>query len=142
MVFDGFEIDYRSLMSFSDQLAGFIYEQICAGNIKPGDKLPTMKEAASRTNLGVVTVNNAYGRLIKEKVLESHGRHGVFVALNPDSLGKEGTEEAGDIELTQVEREFVGLLKPVLGFAKKRGVDSERLIEIFKWVEKTDEPLG
>lgn len=135
MILNGFRIDYKSVVSFSDQLVDFIIEQIRLGNIKPGEKMPTMREAALRTNLGIVTVNNAYQKLIQNSILESHGRHGVYVAENSHDI-EESAQEA--IELSQVEMEFVELLRPAIEFGKQKGIDTERLIEIVKMIEKSN----
>ncbi|WP_159565977.1 PLP-dependent aminotransferase family protein [Budvicia diplopodorum] len=60
-------------------------EAIIAGNLKPGERLPSMRVLASDLGLARGTVENAYAMLIGEGYLESHGQSGTRVSSHLSS---------------------------------------------------------
>ncbi|PRH89444.1 hypothetical protein C5L14_02380 [Labrys okinawensis] len=63
-----------------ERLAGALADDIAAGLIGPGDRLPAHRDLAWRLGIGVGTVTKAYARLEQRGLVRSlHGR-GMFVA--------------------------------------------------------------
>lgn len=74
-----FKIIDDSPINFSDQIVSQIQQQIGEGKLLPGERMPSMRSASKLLNIGVVTVNKAYMKLVRNEVLVSHGSKGVFV---------------------------------------------------------------
>lgn len=132
---DEFSLNYRSLKPFAEQLSDFIYSQIMEGNYKAGDKMPTIREAASTLNLGAVTVNNAYKKLIKKDILESHGRQGIYVS---DQVVRDVSSAiiSNTIAINNLESRYLSLIESAVTFGIEQGISADRLIELTNWIEK------
>ncbi len=65
-----------------DQLRSQIIEGIRGGRLRPGTRLPTVRELAAQLGMAVNTVARAYRELESAGVLETRGRFGTFVARN------------------------------------------------------------
>jgi DNA-binding transcriptional regulator YhcF (GntR family) len=63
-----------------DQLRGQIIDGIRTGRLKPGTRLPTVRELAGQLGMAVNTVARAYRELESAGILETRGRFGTFVA--------------------------------------------------------------
>ncbi len=57
----------------------FIKQEITAGNLKHGEKLPSKRSLASHLAVSVNTVDAAYGQLVAEGYLEASPKRGYFV---------------------------------------------------------------
>lgn len=51
-----------------------------AGHLEPGHKLPTVRQLAADLGLAINTVARAYRELESDRIIETHGRRGTFVA--------------------------------------------------------------
>ncbi|GAA3737668.1 hypothetical protein GCM10022225_20660 [Plantactinospora mayteni] len=60
-----------------------ITEQIRAGELAPGDKLPTYAQLADQFKISVTTAQNALRILRERGLVEGHQGKGTFVAENP-----------------------------------------------------------
>lgn len=93
---------YQSLVSL-------IHEWVSNGVLKPGDRVPSVREMSARLGYSAVTVHHAYGVLEDEGILESRPRSGFFISSEARPLpeftlaapsGPENVEEleAADLE--------------------------------------------
>ncbi len=73
-------IDPRSKVPASEQVADRIRELIEAGSLRPGDRLPPIRDLAPELGLAPNTVAKAYRALEAGGLLVGRGRHGTFVA--------------------------------------------------------------
>ena len=62
-----------------EQVKRQIAEQVEAGALRPGDKLPTVRRLAADLGLAANTVARAYRELEALGVLDTRGRSGTFV---------------------------------------------------------------
>ncbi len=69
-----------------EQLYGSILEQIRAGHLPAGARMPGKRSLAQQLSLGVNTVDTAYQMLVAEGYLEARPRSGFFVAETMDAL--------------------------------------------------------
>lgn len=76
---DLFEIDERSSMPIWLQLKNRLVYLITSGNLKPGDKLPTVRELAITLGINYNTVNKVYLNLLHDGYLMSRRGKGTFV---------------------------------------------------------------
>ncbi|MDQ1143690.1 GntR family transcriptional regulator/MocR family aminotransferase [Bacillus sp. SORGH_AS 510] len=66
------------------QLANYIKEEILAGKMKPGEKLPSKRKLADYLRLSLNTIQSAYEQLSAEGYVESKPRKGLFVTTLED----------------------------------------------------------
>ncbi len=71
-----------------------IKEDIQAGLLAPGEKLPSKRSLAEHNGVSVITVENAYGQLIQEGYVVSRQRSGYFVAALNDVILPRAPEKA------------------------------------------------
>lgn len=65
------------------QLYGYIRNAILAGNIQPGEKLPSLRRAAKDLRLSVTTVEQAYSQLAVEGYISSRPQSGYYASSIP-----------------------------------------------------------
>ena len=63
-----------------EQVRDQIQCQVAAGELQPGDKLPTVRQLATDLGLAVNTVAKAYRELEHRGVITTRGRAGTFVS--------------------------------------------------------------
>lgn len=119
-------IDYRSRTPIFEQIKEQIMNLINIGELKPDDKLPSIRQLASDLNLNVNTVKRAFQELETEKVTYSVPGKGVFIS--PSAI-------ANELVLDNAESE----LKRILTSSKAKGVTQERIIALVNEIyEKGD----
>jgi len=64
-------------------IAGAIARRINAGELAPGDRLPTVREVAAELGVSPATVSGAWRALRRAGLVESRGRAGSFVHAAP-----------------------------------------------------------
>ena len=74
------QVDGQADRPLFDQLRNQIIDAIRAGTLRPGVRLPTVRELAGELGLAVNTVARAYRELESAGVVETRGRFGTFVA--------------------------------------------------------------
>ena len=77
--------------SLSESLHFLILSRIHAGRLKPGDRLPSIRDVASRSGADHRVVSHAYRALEDEGLVEVRPKAGVFVASSA-TASAEGTE--------------------------------------------------
>src|SRR3712207_6172060 len=78
-------LDRHSDVPLGTQLAWKLRGAIATGALRPGDRLPGLRELADRAGVNVNTVRSVLARLVaQELVVTEHGR-GTFVAAAPAS---------------------------------------------------------
>jgi DNA-binding transcriptional regulator YhcF (GntR family) len=88
-----FHLDSRSGVPTYLQLAQQVRHAIQLGVLRPGDQLPTVKEAVAQLTINPNTVLKAYGTLESEGIAEGRRGQGTFVTTSApspigDNLGK------------------------------------------------------
>lgn len=87
-------IDPRSPMPPFEQLRSGLLAEITAGEIAPGERLPTVRRLAEELGLAPGTIARAYRELETAGVLETRGRHGTFVTLDHDPVLRQAQRAA------------------------------------------------
>lgn len=75
-----YDLEHRGGLPLYDYLYRCIKEDILAGRLTPGQKLPSKRSLARHLEVGVVTVENAYAQLAAEGYLYSREKQGYFVS--------------------------------------------------------------
>lgn len=68
------------------QIKTAIYDQIIAGQLAPGDKLPAVRQLAVSLTVNVNTVQRALREMITEGVIVSQRGRGNFVTADPQVI--------------------------------------------------------
>lgn len=77
---------FRSSQPIYLQLADRLNRQIVSGELKPGDKLPSVRETAVASKVNPNTVQRTYRELEASGIVESRRGQGTFVTENEDIL--------------------------------------------------------
>lgn len=75
-----FSIDLQSRTPIYEQLCKKITERILKGELKAGDKIPSVRELAKELGVNPNTVSKAFGILEHDKIIYSLAGRGSFVA--------------------------------------------------------------
>ena len=101
-----------------------LVERICGdvlkGNLKPGDKLPSVREYAIETGVNVNTVQRVYKELETLELTETKRGQGTFMTTNEQRINqlREDMKE-------QVAKQFITAIQS-LGFS------TEEMLEVLK----------
>jgi len=122
-------IDSRSSTPIYEQIIDGIKENILKGILRPGDKLPSVRELSALITANPNTVSRAYMELERQKVIETIRGKGTYVA----------SDYKPRIEKDRMNR-LKEDLKKVIVEAHYLGLDKEKLVEfINEFYEGTNE---
>jgi GntR family transcriptional regulator len=79
-----FKLDPHRRTPIYVQLIQQIKHQVAAGQLKPGDQLPTVRALASELQIHVNTVARAYNQLDRDGIISTQQGRGTFIAHRPD----------------------------------------------------------
>ena len=122
------EIDFKSDLPIYEQIRRGIIIGLAKDQIKPGNKLPSVRDMAENIGINLHTVNKAYKLLEADGVLTMDRRYGSLISenVNPMESYDEGKIES-ELDL-------------LLAIAKLKGLKKEEFIDYInkKW-EDTNE---
>ncbi|MBR2812512.1 MAG: GntR family transcriptional regulator [Solobacterium sp.] len=84
--------DFASSVPLYTQLRNQIVMAIASGDLKPGDRLPTIRALAQESGINMMTVSRAYQNLKMEGYIITDRRSGATVAqslprqMNPETI--------------------------------------------------------
>jgi GntR family transcriptional regulator len=81
-----FAIDPKSGVPFYRQIIEQVKFAIARGDLKPGDRLPTMRQLAVDLSINPNTVIRAYREMEIEGVLDTHQGSGTFVSRHKPEI--------------------------------------------------------
>ncbi|MDJ1137888.1 GntR family transcriptional regulator [Streptomyces iconiensis] len=87
-------IDASAAEAPYEQIRARIAALARAGELPTGYKLPTVRGLAEEMGLAANTVAKAYRALESDGVIETHGRHGTFIAATGPASARELAEAA------------------------------------------------
>ena len=122
------EIDFKGDLAIYEQIRRGIIIGLSKGQIKPGDKLPSVREMAENIGINLHTVNKAY------KLLEADG-----VLLMDRRFGSLMSDKANPMRDSD-EQKFTSELDLLMAIAKLKGLSREEFIDHInkKWENKND----
>ena len=86
-------LDFSGRTPIYRQIRDQVVQEIARGNLKPGDKLPTIRTLAEEAGINMMTASKAYQLLKQEGYLLTDRRSGAVVAGGSRSgLSREGEE--------------------------------------------------
>jgi DNA-binding transcriptional regulator YhcF (GntR family) len=75
-------IEKGSAVPISSQIAQQISSLCAAGKLRPGERLPSVRELARKLAVNQNTILRVYERLVREGLLEMRQGQGTFVSAN------------------------------------------------------------
>ena len=107
------KIDSRNSRPIYEQIIDAIKENILKGILRPGDKLPSVREMSSMITANPNTVSRAYMELERQGVTETLRGKGTFVSSNYKPKVEEESMEKlkDDIKKIIVEAYYMGIEK-------------------------------
>ena len=91
-------IDPRSPTPLWEQIAGRVRVAVAAGELRPGEPLPSVRELARRLRVNPATVAQAYRELAQEGFVETRHGSGTFVnEVGSDRRAEERKLKAGNL---------------------------------------------
>ncbi|AZB44045.1 GntR family transcriptional regulator [Bacillus sp. FJAT-42376] len=122
------QIDPRSSTPIYEQVVQSMKELCLKGALKPGDKLPSVRELATIIIANPNTVSKAYKELEREGIIETLRGRGTFVSENVKiKLDK------GKMEMLKEQ------LKTLIIDAAYAGVD---INELHEWIDEIKKEVG
>lgn len=77
------QVDPRSPVPVFEQIRAQVSRLIVSGQLRPGARLPAIRDLATDLDVARGTVNKAYDALARDGLVETLGRHGTIV-LGPE----------------------------------------------------------
>lgn len=126
-----FHLDQTSGVSYYVQLIQQVQQALLFGILKPGDRLPTVKEAVAQVALNPNTVLRAYRELEHDGLVVSKPGVGTFVAAKIPPVLALSSYRALRADLERWIRK-----------ARSHGVDDHRLAALFEHVLRENAEEG
>ena len=122
-------IDNKCSLPIYDQIYSQIKAQIIAGNLSPGEALPSIRALAKDLRISVITTKRAYDELEADGFLYTVAGKGCFVA-----------EKNLDLIREQKLKELEDHLDAAVELAAQCGVSALELMEMLRILLKEEEP--
>ncbi|MBS2970121.1 GntR family transcriptional regulator [Metabacillus sp. KIGAM252] len=122
------QIDPRSSTPIYEQVVQSMKELCLKGALKPGDKLPSVRELATIIIANPNTVGKAYKELEREGIIETLRGRGTFVSENVKIKLDEGKMEM-----------LKEQLKTLIIDAAYAGID---INELHEWIDEIKKEVG
>ncbi len=133
------QLDRDSGVPLGTQLAWRLRSAIDRGELAPGDKLPSLRDAASAAGVNVNTVRAAYAKLESTGVVTTEQGRGTFVARAADGASDRwrGLRD----EIARLEAELVSL-PPIPRSAEPTGRPAGARLLSIEELETVRDPLA
>jgi DNA-binding transcriptional regulator YhcF (GntR family) len=124
------QLDRDSGVPLGTQLTWRLRSAIERGELGPGDKLPSLRDAASAAGVNVNTVRAAYAKLETAGVVSTEQGRGTFVARAVD--GESDRRRGLRDEIARLEAELVSLppITRAAASSSGRGTSGARLLSV------------
>ena len=114
------EIDFRSGIPIYLQVVERIKERLAAGQLRPGDQLPTVRSLAMELRVNFNTIARAYRIMDESGIISTQQGRGTFILELPSPEVSESIRQKALEELT----------RRYLADAEQMGVSPEELEEV------------
>lgn len=112
-----------SKLPIYEQIINSIKDEIIKGNLKEGEKLPSIRSLAKELNISVITTKRAYDELEREGFISTVAGKGCYVSYFNKELVKE--EKLKEIEIH---------LEKVVDIAKSIGINKQDINNILNLI--------
>ena len=123
------KLDLNSKIPIYMQISEIIREAVVAGDLKPNDSIPSVRQMCVEYGINPQTILNATSLLIQENILEKRRGVGMYVT----SIAQ---EKLVSIELEKFRQEYIPFL---VERGKLLGFTSNEICQIIKSIDKGDD---
>lgn len=116
-----------SAVPIYEQIKNAIRDEILKGNLKAGEKLPSVRAMARELSISILTVKKAYDELETEGFIESRQGLGTFV-------GKEDP----NLKLEEKQKKLEESLLSAISISKDIGMEKTDLFELLGYLYEGD----
>lgn len=116
-----------SAVPIYEQIKNAIRDEILKGNLKAGEKLPSVRAMARELSISILTVKKAYDELETEGFIESRQGLGTFV-------GKEDP----NLKLEEKQKKLEESLLSAISISKDIGMEKIDLFELLGYLYEGD----
>ncbi len=117
-----FDIDPESKVPIYVQIAAQVQAMVAAGQLRPGDQLPTIRQMATDLRINYNTVAHAYMELDRAGLIRTQRGKGTFVAGVPD-----------EVEMARLrETKLQAILRAALDEARRLGYAPAEVSDAFR----------
>lgn len=116
-----------SAVPIYEQIKNAIRDEILKGNLKAGEKLPSVRAMARELSISILTVKKAYDELEDEGFIESRQGLGTFV-------GKEDL----NLRLEEKQKKLEESLLSAINISKDIGMEKTDLFELLGYLYEGD----
>ncbi len=114
-----FVVSGQSTLPIYEQIIGQVKTAIVAGDIKPGDMLPSIRALAKDLQISVITTKRAYEELEKEGLIYSVSGKGFYVC-------EQNTDLLREKKLAMAERHMLDCIKE----CREAGMERDDIMEM------------
>jgi len=114
-----FVVSGQSTLPIYEQIIGQVKTAIVAGNVKPGDMLPSIRALAKDLQISVITTKRAYEELEKEGLIYSVSGKGFYVC-------EQNTDLLREKKLAMAERHMLDCIKE----CREAGMERDDIMEM------------
>ncbi|MBQ8315871.1 MAG: GntR family transcriptional regulator [Lachnospiraceae bacterium] len=114
-----FVVSGQSTLPIYEQIIGQVKTAIVAGDVKPGDMLPSIRALAKDLQISVITTKRAYEELEKEGLIYSVSGKGFYVC-------EQNTDLLREKKLAMAERHMLDCIKE----CREAGMEREDIMEM------------
>jgi DNA-binding transcriptional regulator YhcF (GntR family) len=132
-------LDRSGGVPLGTQLAWRLRSEIASGRLRPGDRLPSLRELAVAAGVHVNTVRAVYGRLESEGAVRTEHGRGTFVAT--PARGEASTRRELRAEIEALEAELARRPPPPTGIEPPRRPSRAALLSASELTAVRDELL-
>lgn len=115
-----FQVDLNSSKPVYQQLIDQVKFAVASGRLRPGERLPPIRELAVELRVNRNTIARVYAELEREHVVLNRAGQGCFVSERGSSLSR-----------TEQRKQLTARLDELLAQAKLFGFSSEQTSELF-----------
>lgn len=114
-----FVVSGQSTLPIYEQIIGQVKTAIVAGNVMPGDMLPSIRALAKDLQISVITTKRAYEELEKEGLIYSVSGKGFYVC-------EQNTDLLREKKLAMAERHMLDCIKE----CREAGMERDDIMEM------------
>ncbi|MBE5929489.1 MAG: GntR family transcriptional regulator [Lachnospiraceae bacterium] len=114
-----FVVSGQSTLPIYEQIIGQVKTAIVAGEVKPGDMLPSIRALAKDLQISVITTKRAYEELEKEGLIYSVSGKGFYVC-------EQNTDLLREKKLAMAERHMLDCIKE----CREAGMERDDIMEM------------
>jgi molybdate-binding protein/DNA-binding transcriptional regulator YhcF (GntR family) len=125
-----------------ERIAAEILRRVASGKLRPGDRLPPIRQAAGEWGVNLNTVARAYAALAERGILETRAGGGTVVARTPQDISVDGLDPVSQARAERLQARLGSAVLEALaaGYAEAE-IEAAVSAQLARWrASRVDEP--